>query len=175
MQTVDIVILVIFVLPGLIGILYGFLNIIFSIIAWVLALGISVKSSPFFSPMLAGHIETALIRDVLAFIGIFIISLMILTTLGYFIVKLLGRTGLTAADRILGFFLGIGLGGGIIAVIVFLAGFTAVPEQPWWQASVLIQPFQHIAVWGEKFLPENMSKFHGYNQAKPVTKNRETG
>lgn len=163
METIDIVILVILFIPGLVGIMYGFLNIIFSIIAWIMAFGISVKFGAYFSPLLENFIETLLIRNMLAFTGLFIISLIIFTTLGYFIVKLLGRTGLTAADRILGFFLGIGLGGSILTVIVFLAGFTDLPQESWWQQSSLIEPFAHICVWGQQFLPQNVSKYHSYD------------
>ena len=173
MQTADIVILVVLVLPGLVGVLYGFLNIVFSIIAWILAFGFSVKFSAFFSPMLAAYIESTLVCNVLAFIGIFIISLMILSAMGYFIVKLLGRAGLTATDRLLGFFLGLGLGGFIITVVVFLAGFTAMPRESWWQQAILIQPFQRIAIWGQEFLPENMSNYHSYDLGQPVTLHQE--
>lgn len=167
MQVADIIILVVLLLPALVGALYGFLNIVFSIVAWTLALGISIKFGGLFSPLLEGYVETALIRDVLAFMGLFIVSLMILTGIAYFIVKLLGRTGLTAADRILGFFFGIGLGGAIISVVVFLAGFTALPRESWWQSSVLVQPFEAISLWAQRFLPDNVVKYHSFALADP--------
>ena len=162
MQAADIAILVVLAIPALVGVLYGFLNILFSIVAWVLALGISAKFSDYFSPMLASYVDTVLIRDMLAFVGVFIISLMIFTALGYFIVKLLGRTGLTGADRILGLFFGMGLGIVIVSIVVFLAGFTAVPEKSWWDMSTLIEPFEHIAVWAHQFLPDNVAEYHNY-------------
>ena len=169
MQIVDILILVVLLIPGLAGIMYGFLNIVLSFIAWLLAFGIAVKFSGYFSPLLENLTDTVLIRNMLAFAGLFIVSLMLLTIIGYFIVKLLGRVGLTAADRVLGFFLGIGLGGLIVTVIIFLAGFTALPREPWWQQSILIEPFQHIAGWGRQFLPESVSKYHNYNLSVVVT------
>jgi len=161
-EGVDIGILVVLLLPALTGLIYGFLNIVFSIAAWVLAFGLSIKFGSYFSPLLTDYIDSILFRDIVAFAGIFIISLMIFTALGYFIVKLLGRSGLTAADRILGFFFGIGLGGVIITIIIFLAGFTALTEKPWWQNSILIEPFQHICIWGQRFLPENVAAYHRY-------------
>ena len=136
--------------------LYGFLNIAFSIIAWLLAFSISFKFGAVFSPMLVEYIENPLIRNVLAFAGLFMISLMIFSALGYFIVKLLGRAGLTAVDRTLGFFLGIGLGAFIIAAVIFLAGFTAFPEQAWWQGSIIIEPFEQVAIWSQQFLPDEI-------------------
>ena len=168
MQIVDILILIVLFVPGLVGVMYGFLNIIFSITAWVLAFGIAMKFGAYFTPLLANYIGPLLLRNMLAFTGLFIVSLMIFTALGYFIVKLLGRAGLTAADRILGFFLGLGLGGSIVAVVVFLAGFTALPGEQWWQKSILIEPFEHISVWGRRFLPESVSKYHKYDITRRV-------
>jgi membrane protein required for colicin V production len=167
MQLADIVILVAVALPALVGVIYGFLNIAFSIFAWALALGISAKFAPFFSPMLSSYVETPILRVILAFAGLFIVSLIILTGLGFLIVKLLGRTGLTATDRILGLFFGTGLGIVIVAIAVFLAGFTALPAEGWWQSSRLLGPFEKISILGGRYLPESMAKYHGYEESPP--------
>jgi len=165
---IDIVILVALLVPALVGVMYGFLNIILSIVAWVIALGISVKFSSFFAPMLASYVETEVLRNALAFIGLFLFSVMLLSGLGYFMVKLLGRTGLTAADRILGLLFGAGLGGSIVAVSIFLAGFTDLSRQLWWQQSLLVKPFEGTAVWGRRFIPENIAKYHHYGDETTV-------
>jgi len=159
----DIVILLILVLPALVGAMYGFLNILFSLIGWAVALGAAVKFSGAIAPLLAGYIDTAIIRDVLAFIAVFVVSLMLCTALGYFAIKLLGRTGLTAADRMLGFFFGLGLGAVIVGLAVFLAGFTAVSKATWWQQSVLVVPFERASVWARRFLPDNVVAYHHYD------------
>ncbi len=173
MLTIDIVILVILAIPALVGIFYGFLNIVFSLLAWAIASGIAIKFTSIFAPLLESYIDTPIVRTVLAFAGLFIISLMIFSTLGYFIVKLLGRSGLTAADRILGLLFGIGLGGVMVSVGIFLAGFTAFPEEDWWHSSRLIEPFQKVCVWGQQYLPEGMAKHHGYEVEKAVTSEAE--
>ena len=162
MQSVDIAILVIVALPAIAGVMYGFLNIVFSLLAWVLALGISIKFSTVFTPLLESSVNTPVLRSILAFVGLFVISLVLLTGIGFLIVKLLGRTGLTAADRMLGLFFGIGLGAIIIEVIIFLGGFTALPQEPWWDDSRVIKPFERVAIWSDQYLPENISKDHGY-------------
>ena len=162
MQAVDIAILLIVALPAIAGVIYGFLNIIFSLLAWALALGISIKFSPAFTPLLEASVDTPILRTILAFVGLFVISLVILTGIGFLIVKLLGRTGLTAADRMLGLFFGIALGGIIVEVIVFLGGFTKLPQEPWWNDSRVIKPFERVAVWSGQYLPENISDSHGY-------------
>ncbi len=168
MSIIDIVILVAILVPALVGVIYGFLNIILSIIAWVIALGIAVKFSHYFAPLLVAYVETELLRNALAFIGLFMLSLMIFTGMGYFMIKLLGRTGLSAADRILGLLFGTGLGGAIVAVMIFLAGFTDLSNELWWQQSLLVKPFERTAVWGRQFTPENIAKYHHYSDEDMV-------
>lgn len=163
MTTVDLVIIVLFAIPGTIGALYGFLNMAFSILAWVISLLISVKFSYLFAPLLAGYIDAEIVQNVIAFVGVFVITLLIMTAIGYFVAKLLGRPGLTIADRFLGFLLGVGLGGFIIIVVVFLAGFTAYPKADAWQDSALIPPFERLAVWMERYFPESVTDYHSYD------------
>jgi membrane protein required for colicin V production len=162
MPTVDIAIIAVLLLPALVGAMYGFLNILFSLAAWILALLVSIQFGPHLSPALEPWVENSFLREILGFAGVFLAGLVLLTLIGYFIVKLLGRAGLTAADRMLGFVFGLGLGGGIIAVVVFVSGFTALPRQPWWQDSLLLPPFEQIAGWGKRYLPENVIENHGY-------------
>jgi membrane protein required for colicin V production len=174
MQVLDIVILLGLALPALVGAAYGFLNILFSITAWVLALGIAIQAGPLLAPLLERWVDTPLLRDGLAFAAAFIVCLLLFSALGYLVVKLLGRTGLTAADRMLGFFFGLGLGGAIIAVLVFLAGFTALPQEPWWRSSLLAAPFENIALASHRYLPENMTNYHGYRRPASPPKPQET-
>ena len=134
-----------------------------TLIAWLCALGIAMKFSGAAATLLTPYVSTMLIRDVLAFIALFIISLALFTALGYLVVKLVGRTGLTAADRILGFVFGLGLGGALVAVGVFLAGFTTVSSSAWWQQSVMVQPFERTAIWARRFLPDNVVEYHRYS------------
>ena len=162
MQTADIFILLIIALPALAGVIYGFLNIVFSILAWILALIITTKFSSAFATLFSGFIDTPILRAALGFISLFILCLVLLTVISFLIVKLLGRTGLTAADRVLGLFFGMALGGVIVLVVVFFAGFTAVPAADWWKNSLVIQPFERISVWAERFLPDSMARYHSY-------------
>jgi membrane protein required for colicin V production len=166
MSTADIVILCLIALPSIVGVFYGFLNIAFSLLSWAISLGLSIKLVPYFAPLLENHVDTPILRIILAFIALFILSLLIMSGISFFVVKLLGKTGLTAADRILGLFFGMGLGGIIVSVIIFLAGFTAFPQESWWEESKLVAPFEGISIWGSRFLPESVTEYHTYEQAK---------
>ena len=109
MSTADIVVLCLIALPAIVGVFYGFLNIVFSLLSWAISLGLSIKLVPYFSPLLENYVDQPVIRMVLAFIALFILSLLIMSGISFLIVKLLGKTGLTAADRILGLFFGMAL------------------------------------------------------------------
>ena len=164
MNVVDILILVTLVLPAAVGAAYGFLNIVLSLAAWAMSVGIALKFGVQFAPLLENHVDTPLIREALAFVGVFLLSLMVLSALGYIVIKLLGRSGLTAADRMFGLCFGICLGGAIIVVVVFLAGFTALPREKWWQEAILLPPFVEASIWTEQFLPQNIVEYHGYDR-----------
>ena len=78
MSTADIVILCAILLPTVVGVIYGFLNIIFSLLCWVISLGLAVKLVPYLSPLLENHIDPPMLRIILAFIVLFILCLLIL-------------------------------------------------------------------------------------------------
>ena len=162
MTTADIAILCVILLPTIVGVIYGFLNIIFSLISWLVSLGLAVKLVPYFSPLLDNYVDTPILRIILVFIALFILCLLIMSGLSYFVIKLLGKTGLTAADRILGLFFGMGLGVLVVAVVVFLAGFTAFPKEVWWKESKLMEPFEILSIWSSNYLGESVTKYHSY-------------
>ena len=158
----DIGILLTLLVPALVGVIYGFLNIVLSLLAWGVSFGLAIKFSGVFAPMLIEYIDTEVFRQAAAFFGIFFICQIIFSALGYFVVKLLGRSGLTAADRILGMVFGLGLGGAIVSVMIFLAGFTEMTRTDWWQSSLVVGPFERIGIWGRQFIPETMARYHNY-------------
>jgi membrane protein required for colicin V production len=61
--------------------------------------------------------------------------------------QLVKRTGLTGTDRMIGMIFGVARGVVVVAVMVFLAGLTTLPQDPWWQESLLIGVFQELATW----------------------------
>jgi membrane protein required for colicin V production len=162
LELVDIGILVAILIPALVGVLYGFLNIVISIVAWGVSFCLAVIFHDNLSPVLASYVETEILRDGLAFLTIFILCLIIFSALGFFMLKLVGRAGLTGMDRILGFIFGLGLGATLVSLLVFLSGFTGMTQADWWQDSLLIRPFEMVSEWGRQFLPDNIATYHSY-------------
>lgn len=162
MELVDIGILAAILIPALVGVLYGFLNIVISIVAWGVSFCLAVIFHDNLSPLLASYVETEILRDGLAFLTIFILCLIIFSALGFFMLKLVGRAGLTGMDRILGFIFGMGLGATLVSLLVFLSGFTGMTQTDWWQDSMIIGPFERVGEWGRQFLPDNIAAYHSY-------------
>ena len=148
-------------LPALMGLVYGVLSILFSMISWSLAALIAIRFGGYFSPLLADYVNP-IFREFLVFTGVFIISLTLLNILGHFLVKLPGQAGRGAVDRFLGFCLGLGLGGVMVIILVFLAGFTPITQEQWWLDASLVQPFQQLCLWGHDLLPQEVAAHHRY-------------
>ena len=58
--------------------------------------------------------------------------------------------------------IGVSLGLVIVVAVVFIAGLTPAPEYKWWQASMLIERFETLAVWLQGYLPDDVSKYFSY-------------
>jgi membrane protein required for colicin V production len=50
----------------------------------------------------------------------------------------------------------------VVAVLVLLGGLTPLPEDPWWQESKLIPPFQALAIWLRDHIPSGMTGYINY-------------
>ena len=76
----------------------------------------------------------------------------------YLIGQLVEKTGLTGTDRLIGMLFGAARGILLVTLLIFLAGLTPLPEDPWWNASQLIGYFQELAVWLKTLLPEDLGE-----------------
>lgn len=159
----DIVILAIIALSALISVWRGFLREVLSLLAWILAFWAGFTFGPLIAGQLAVYVDTPSIQVVLGFCIVFILTLIVLSVLGHFIVKLINKTGLTGTDRILGLLFGIARGGLIVLVMVLVAGLTNLPQDPWWQQSQLLAHFQDGAIQVAGYLPDAIAEHIRYD------------
>jgi len=159
---VDFVIIGIIALSAVISLFRGFVKEAFSLIVWVAAFWLSWTFFRDLSDYLIQWISLPSARLGVSFALIMISILIIGGIINYLLSQLVEHTGLTGTDRILGIFFGIARGGVIIAIIILLAGLTAMPRDPWWNESMLIVYFQEISVWLKGFLPEDIARHFSY-------------
>lgn len=158
MNWVDFFILGILGISMLISVWRGFTHEALSLAGWVLAVWIAVSFAHNLEGLLRTHIETPSLRLIIAFAILFLLTLMVAGLVTHLAVQLIKKTGLTGTDRVVGILFGLARGGVIVTVLVLLAGFTAMPRDPWWHQSLLLHYFEHTALWVRGWLPPDLAK-----------------
>jgi len=145
MVWVDYAILGIIALSALVGLARGLLSEVLSFVIWLGALLIAWAFHKELAAELTGWVQEPEIRLAAAFL-ILVFSVLILGVIfGYLLSILVRKTGLTGTDRLLGLLFGVARGAILVAMLVFLAALTPLPDEHWWQGSSLMGRFQVLA------------------------------
>ena len=142
---VDYLILGIIGLSALIGLARGLVREVASLAIWI---GAVLVAWTFYQPLaeaLTAWISTPSVRLGAAFLILVFTVLILGALVGHLLSLLVENTGLTGTDRLLGVVFGAARGALLVALLVFLAGLTPLPEDAWWQESTLVGRFQVLA------------------------------
>jgi len=155
---VDYILLGVIVISALLSLWRGFVTEAISLVSWIVALWVAVVFFQDLADLMKDWIGTPSIRDVSAFAILFVGSVLVGGLVNYLAGQLVAKTGLTTTDRALGMLFGIARGIVVVAVLVLLAGLTALPQDSWWQEALLLGHFQDMALWLRSFLPANIAE-----------------
>ena len=161
----DWVIVVIVGASAIYGLIRGFIRELLSLAAWFGAYFLSRMFAYQFSHILSAWVDTELIRISLAFVILFIATLVVAGLLINLATGLVGITGLTATDHVFGLAFGILRGAVIVVVMVSLLSLTPISQDTWWQSSWLIPHFVMVDDWTYK-VTDTMTGF--LNIIEPV-------
>ncbi|MDX2507715.1 MAG: CvpA family protein [Gammaproteobacteria bacterium] len=158
----DYIIIAIIIVSAVISLLRGFVRESLALAGWILAIWVSMlymqSMAIFINPYL--NLPPSIL-SLVSFAILFVITLILAALVSNLLANLVDKTGLSGTDRAIGMLFGILRGILIVGVLVLLAGFTMVPQDPWWKESVLISHFQQIAVAMKEFLPSHIAaKLH---------------
>jgi len=95
-------------------------------------------------------------------VAFFFATLILGSLISFLLSQLIEKTGLTGSDRLLGMLFGIARGAVLVSLLVMLAGLTPLPEDPWWKQSLLIPPFQALAMWLKTHMPTGLADYIHY-------------
>ncbi len=155
----DYIIITIIAISMVISLLRGFVRESLALAGWILAVWVSFlymhAMGIFLDPYL--NIPPSLL-SLVSFALLFILTLILAALVSNLIATLVDRTGLSGTDRAIGMFFGIARGIIIVGILILLAGFTLVPQDPWWNESVLIPHFQQLANMMKDFLPPHIAE-----------------
>ncbi|MEL1265078.1 CvpA family protein [Pseudoxanthomonas putridarboris] len=154
MSLLDLALLAIIGVSALFGLMRGFVGVIVSIAAWLLAgwaafhfgaetaRWMSSDGLPTASELLGGYALSFI--AVMLFVGL----------VGWVVRQLVKTVGLSGLDRVLGLALGLVRGAVVACVLVLLMGFTQLPREPEWRQSPVIPVLLPGAQWLSMWLPE---------------------
>jgi membrane protein required for colicin V production len=154
---IDYILLAIIAISALLSLWRGFVKEALSLASWIAALWVALLFFHDLADWLARWIETPSVRDAVGFGLLFVVTVLVGGLVGYLAGELVAKTGLTATDRALGMIFGVARGVILVAVLVLLAGLTTLPQDPWWQESLLLKHFQDMALWLRSFLPVDIA------------------
>ena len=152
MNWADYVIVLIIIVSALISLWRGFLREVVSLVTWVVGFWVALRfAAQVGDAFKVIHNPSA--RVIIGFTILFVSVLIVGMLVNLLISKLMAHIGAGASDRTLGAIFGVVRGVVVVAVLVIMAGFTALPRDPWWRESRLIPYAQATAGWMRGLLP----------------------
>jgi membrane protein required for colicin V production len=165
---IDYVIFGLIGLSAIIGLFRGFVREALSLVTWGVAIWVALTFTPLASSYLEPYLDTPSLRQIAAFAGLFIATLIVGAIINSLICLLVRKSGIGGTDRFLGLLFGVVRGALVVAILVLLAGLTPLPEDPWWQESQAMPYFEELATTLRGFLPEDIAKDFQFDPAKMV-------
>jgi len=162
MTSLDYGILAIILLSTIVGLQRGFVREVLSLFSLGVALAVALLFSEYIAPVFETYITVPSMRRVASFATLFFFMLIVMALLNRVLVSLVEQSGATGVDHFLGMLFGIARGVFIIAITVFLAGFTPFPKDPWWKETRLIGQFEEISKQGCQFMPAELKKYSSF-------------
>lgn len=162
---VDYVILAIIGISAGIGLVRGLVREALSLAGWVAAIWAGYAFSDQVAAMLVDEISTPSLREAVAFFAVFAAVLLVTAIVLQLVDLVVEKTGLSGTDRMLGMVFGVGRGAVVVAILVLLAGLTALPRDPWWRQSTLLPHFETLAGEIRSLLPPEFASHFDFAPA----------
>lgn len=150
----DWVLIVVVAASALLGLMRGFVGVVASLAAWVLAVWAALRFGGPLAVLLAGGGAPGPGQLLAGYALGFIVVLLLVGVAGWLLRKLVRSVGLSGIDRVLGLLLGLLRGAVVACVLVLLMGLTAIPRTPDWQRSQVVPVFLPGALWLRGWLPD---------------------
>jgi membrane protein required for colicin V production len=168
MNWLDLGVIGVIVLSAVFAFARGFVREALSIVAWVGAAAITLYGFNWAFAQVDPHIKNPLLSQVVAGLGLFVGSLVVLTILTGFLARMVQASGLTPIDRTLGFIFGLARGALLVCLGYLLLDMT-VPlqnDRPPWIRDAKSTPYLHEGADVLKgFLPEQVIKLKNADEA----------
>lgn len=157
----DAVVIAVILLAALLAFTRGMVAEVLSVAAWGGAAVVTLFALPHVLPIVRQYVRVEMIAYAAASVGLFIVSMIVLTLIGRRLSRGVQNSALSALDRSLGFVFGLAKGAALVSV-AYLFFIWLVPnpaEHPAWLQTAKTQPFLATgAATIYDFVPENLRK-----------------
>lgn len=164
MTEFDYVVIAIVVLSAIFGYFRGFVREIFSLLTYVAAAFGTLRFGPYILPYAYDIFENYYASYVATYVLLFILLLILVGFINRFISSMISYTGLGGADSFVGLLFGVLRGLAIVILLVIVAGYTDLPEEPWWQNAKFSSKAEMAVLKLKDMLPEKYSNSLPYGE-----------
>ena len=152
-STLDWLIIAVVVVSTLLSLKRGFIKEVLSLVTWVVAFVVAVKFSDNMQALLVEQVQSDQIRYIVAFVSLFVASLVVCALASYLIGSLIKVTGLSSTDRVLGMVFGFARGGLIVVAFVSLLSLSpSIEKTSLWKSSQLVPQLVLLKDWARDVL-----------------------
>lgn len=152
----DFAVIAILLVSLALGLWRGLVYEVLSLAGWPVAFVLSRSFAGEIAPMMPLMQESA--RITLAYAAVFIAALVVWGVLVWLFAKLVKAVGLGWLDRALGALFGALRGVLVVLALVWLAGLTAIPEQPFWRGAQTSRAAEDAALLTKAWLPDSIAQ-----------------
>ncbi|MBR7889904.1 CvpA family protein [Marinomonas sp. A79] len=153
LSTIDWLIVAVVILSTMLSLKRGFVKEVLSLLTWVIAFVVAVKFSDQMQALLLDQVQNDQIRYIVAFVSLFVATLVVGVLVSYLLGSLIQVTGLSSTDRVLGMLFGFARGSLIVVAFVSLLSLSpAIEKTEFWQTSQLIPELGQLNDWTRDML-----------------------
>ena len=131
LQEIDWISVTLLLVFAITGFFNGFIKEVFSAMAWVLSLITAWLYGPLVFPYVNAYLDSESAKNIISFVILFLLSFIILKTLGSIISKLISAIGLKSLDKLLGAFFS-SLKVLAILTSLFVFNLNYLDKNQWW-------------------------------------------
>jgi len=163
MTSFDYIVLVIIGISIVLSIMRGFIREALAILAWIAAFLTAKAYASQILPMMPENIPTESLRMLAAFLVLFFATLLVASLLAIALSSVFKKVGLSWLNRLLGAIFGLVRGVIIVCIVVFLAGFTEVPNDARWRDAMFSAPLEALVISMLPWVPVSIAKHVRYD------------
>lgn len=158
----DYAVIAVLALSSLLGWWRGLVYEVLSLLGWVAAFAVARLFATNVTPYMPDALSTDALKTAAAFALLFILTLIVCSILAWLLSKVVKWIGLGWLDGSLGALFGLVRGVLAVLLAVVLAGYTGLPQAPFWRDAWLSQPLVSMVQVARGWLPESVAQHVHY-------------